>query len=89
MVGTIGCWLVLLVGTIGCWLVQVLEVQLLDCKVDPILEGHLLALQTAAIGQFTIYNFPKNYFNHLFSQQVLGVVLRRPVPTIICTIHWF
>ena len=35
LVCTIGCWLVLLVGTIGCWLVQVLEVQLLDCKVDP------------------------------------------------------
>ena len=49
LVGAMGCWLVLLVGTIGCWSVQVLEVQLLDCKVDPNLAGHLLACCNWAI----------------------------------------
>ena len=55
-------WLVLLaVGwykylRCSCWIARWTQV----------LEGHLLALQTAAIGQFTIYNFPKNYFNIIF-----------------------
>ena len=87
-----GCWLVLLVGTIGWfyWLVQVLEVQLLDCKVDPTPGRSLAGFANSCNWAIHDLQFSKKLlWYHLFSQQVLGVVLGRPAPTIICTIRRF
>ena len=75
LVGAMGCWLVLLVGTIGWfyWLVQVLEVQLLDCKVDPTPGRSLAGFANSCNWAINDLQFPpKNTVISFFSQQVLG-----------------
>ena len=89
LVGTLGWyyWFVLLVVGWFYWLVllavgwyKYLRCSCWIARWTQVLEGHLLALQTAAIGQFTIYNFPKKYFIIIFFTTSFGGGVRDTGP---------